>query len=396
MLLTGRPRQETRSTAEVLSILDGQGEYNDSGTLITTQRALQQATVWSCVRILAETISSLPVKVQRRQSGQWVDTLDHPANRLLTQPNDWQTNHEYLSFLVIWSELRGNSYYLKTKDARGDTKKMFPIQSDDVTVSFSDNFSLTYKIQDGKQRGTFGADEIFHLRNLGNDGYMGLSTISIMRNTIGMALSTEQHGNKLFKNGAQPGLVVTAPSATAEQIEALQRKIDDKYAGSTNAYRTMILRGDMSVDTLSMTQSDAQYLETRHFTKQEIAAAFGVPLFVLNDTQKSTTWGTGLEQQLRAFKTLSLQPRLNRIVQTFQRELLGRNERNNTRFVFDTDALTLGDFRDRMDGYRSGIESGVLNPNEAREIEGRNPRDGGDEYRKPMNIGIEGDENAIV
>lgn len=406
MLLTwARPRQEgTRSTAEVLAILDGNGEYTDSGSLLTTNRALQQATVWSCVRILSETIASLPIKVQRRENGQWMDTLEHPANNLLTQPNEWQTGHEYISHLVLWSELRGNAYYYKTKDARGDIRRMYPVQSDDVQIDFTDSYRLSYKVRSGKMQGTFAPDDMFHLRNLGSDGYMGMSTISMMKNTIGMALSTEQHGNKLFKNGAQPGLIITAPSATQEQIAALQRKIDDKYAGSTNAYRTMILRGDMKAEPLSMTQSDAQYLETRHFTKQEIASAFGVPLFVLNDTQKSTTWGAGLEQQLRAFKTLSLAPRLNRLTQTFKRELLGRNERSITRFIFDTDVLGLADFKDRMEGYRAGIESGVLSPNEAREVEGRNPRDGGDEYRKPLNIGIEGepeeagdtDENAIV
>jgi len=144
-----------------------------------------------------------------------------------------------------------------------------------------------------------------------------------------------------------------------------------------------------------MTQDDAQFLETRHFTKQEIASSFGVPLFMLNDVQKSTTWGTGLEQQLRAFLTLSLQPRMNRITQTLRRELISQQSRKKTRFVFDTDSLTLGDFKDRMDGYRAGIESGVMTPNDAREIEGRNPRDGGDDYRKPLNIGIEGEPDAI-
>ena len=212
---------------------------------------------------------------------------------------------------------------------------------------------------------------------------------------MGLALSTEQHGNKLFSNGATPGMVITAPTATQDQIEALQRKIDDKYAGSMNAFRTMILRGDMKLSPLSMTNDDAQYLETRQFSKQEIASIFGVPLFILNDTQNSTTWGTGLEQQLRAFKTISLGPRMNRIVQTLRRELVSRQSYSRTRFIFDTDALTLGDFKDRMEGYRAGIESGVLSPDEAREIEGRNPRDGGDSFRKPLNIGIEGEEPAM-
>jgi HK97 family phage portal protein len=397
MLLT-RPKLETfetRSDAEILAILDGNGEYTDSGAVLTTQRALQQATVMACVRVLAETIAQLPIMVQTRErsSNQWTMAPDHDALDVLMRPNDWQTCHELLSHIVIWSELRGNSYLYKTSDGRNIVRRLIPLQSDDVGVQVSTTYNIQYKVNAGSIKGdSYSSDTIFHLRNLGIDGYRGLSTISMAKNTIGLALSMEQHGSKLFKNNATPGLIITAPSATPEQIEALQRKIDDKYAGSSNAHRTMILKGDMKADRLSMTNQDAQFLENQHMSKQEIAALFGVPLFILNDTQKSTTWGTGLEQQLRAFKTLSLGPRLNRIVQTFRRELLGRNSQTNTRFVFDTDALTLGDFKDRMEGYRAGIESGVLNPNEAREVEGRNPREGGEEYRRPLNIGIEGED----
>jgi len=397
MLLTNtttRPRQEARTDAEILAILDGRGEYTDSGQVITTDRALQQATVWACVRIVSEVIAQLPIMIQQqdRATGQWNDVREHRVLQLLQYPNGWQTGHELIAYLVLWAELRGNGYYRKSKDNRGAIHQLIPMEADDVTVRLKSDFSLMYEVKAGKIQGTFDQSEVLHYRNAGSDGYLGLSTITLMRNTIGLALSTEQHGNKLFKNGAQPGLMITAPSATKEQIDDLRQKIDEQYAGSRKAHRTMILRGDMKAEKLSMTNNDAQFLETRHYSKQEIAAAFGVPLFVLNDTQKSTTWGTGLEQQLRAFKTLSLAPRLNRLSQTLARELLTGAERRRSRFVFDTDGLTLGDFRDRMDGYRAGIDSGVLNPNEAREIEGRNPREGGDDYRKPLNIGIEGEE----
>ncbi|RLB67687.1 MAG: hypothetical protein DRH08_03050 [Deltaproteobacteria bacterium] len=142
-----------------------------------------------------------------------------------------------------------------------------------------------------------------------------------------------------------------------------------------------------------VSQTDAQYIESRKMQKQEIASLFGVPLFLLNDTEKTTTWGTGLEQMSRSFIRFSLSPRLNRLGQTLVRELIPENDRQNTRVLFDTDQFTLGEFKDRMDGYRSGIETGVLNPNECREVEGRNPREGGEDYRQPANIDIEGEQN---
>lgn len=387
MLLTiPRRRGETRSDAEILAILDGQGSYSDSGTLVTTSTALQQATVWACVRILSEVIGQLPVMVQtRNDSGQWVGT-EHDVLQLIYEPNGWQSSHEFFAHLVMWGELRGNGYYTKFTNAQGNITRLVPLQADNVTPKDAPGFDLIYSVSNSKVRsGTYSSDEILHYRNFGGDGYCGLSTIEYMRQSVGLAISTEQHGARLFKHGAQPGLVLTVPSATDEQVTALQKKIDDKYTGSLRSHKTMILRGDMSVTKIGMTQNDAQFLETRRFSKQEIASIFGVPLFMLNDVQQSTTWGTGLEQQLRAFKTLSLGPRLSRLSKTLARELLERNSRRTTRFVFDTDELTLGDFKDRMEGYRAAIESGVLSPNEAREVEGRNPREGGDEFRIPLN-----------
>jgi HK97 family phage portal protein len=388
---------ESRTTAEILAILDGQGVYSQSGALVTSATALQQATVWACVRTLSEVVAQLPVMVQtRNDDGQWMNAPDHGVLRVVHEPNDWQTSHEYIAHLMTWSELRGNAYYYKATDARGRVMRMYPLRADDVEAKPTNNFSMVYTVGGNSrlQGRQLAASEMFHLRNFGSDGYMGLSTIENLRNSIGLALTTEQHGSNLFKNGAQPGLMITAPSATQDQVEALQKKLDDKYTGAGKSHKTMIMRGDMTAQKISMTQGDAQFLETRHFSKQEIASAFGVPMFILNDTQKATTWGTGLEQQLRAFKTISLAPRLNRLAQTMARELLGRNEKRMTRFMFDTDALTLGDFKDRMDGYRAGIESGVLSPNEAREVEGRNPREGGNEFRQPANIQTEGQGDA--
>ena len=121
---------------------------------------------------------------------------------------------------------------------------------------------------------------------------------------------------------------------------------------------------------------------------------FLVPLFILNSTE-NTTWGSGLEQISKSFVRFSLKPRLNRISQTLVRELIPEKERRNTRIVFDTTQFTLGEFKERMDGYRAAVETGIYNPNECREMERKNPRDGGDSYRQPLNIATEGEIDAI-
>lgn len=396
MLLTKRKeiRAESRSTAEILSILDGNASYSDSGVAVSTRSAMQQATVYACVKLVSEVIAQLPIVVQtKNDSGQWVNS-DHDMLGVLAAPNDWQTQMEFISHLVVWGELRGNGYYFKARDREGVVSRLYPLVGDDVTPEKASLSSMSYRVTQSAdiKAGIYSPEAIYHYRNFGSEGYVGYSTIGNMRNAIGLALGTEKHGSMMFRQGAHPGLVLNVPQADPDQLKALQKKLHDKHSGVENAYRAMVLKGDIKVQSVAIKNTDAQFLETRHFEKQEIASVFGVPLFLLNDTKNSTTWGTGLEQQLRAFKTVSLQPRLTRLGQTTVRELVPRAEQPKTRMIFDTDMLTLGDFKDRMEGYRSGIESGVLNPDECREVEGRNPRPGGDKFRIPANTNVEGEE----
>lgn len=378
-----------RSDAEVLAILDGGALPTLSGIRVTDDSALRQATNWACVRILSEAIGSLPVYLQRLEGTSWVDVQDHPVAELLREPNDWQSTHEFMSFLVTWFELRGNAYALKASAGPGMPARMLlPVPSPDVTPRQDDDWTVSYKVA---RMGEKTPAQIMHLRNFSKDGFQGLSTVAYHRETIGLALQAEAHGASVFRNGINPGKVITTAKKISEEREKeIERKLDAEFAGAHNAGKTIVLGNGGDIKTIGMTLSDAQYIDSRRMQKQEIAMLYGVPMFLLNDTEKSTTWGTGLEQISKAFVRYTLNPRLSRISACLHRNLLKSAEQREYRFVFDTDSFTLGDFKERMDGYRSGIEAGVINPNEAREMEGRSPRQGGDEYRQPANIDTEG------
>lgn len=398
MFLTKPIREKaSRPFDEVIAALDGAGMQTASGAYVNSGKAMRQATVWACVRILSEIIAQLPIEVQRKEKGRWVTSEMHDALELLATPNDWMTQHDFLSHLVHWSELVGNGFYYKNTNSRGKILRLLPINGDDCHVSMSSDWRLEYSVasSDGIN-GDFGRDKIFHMRNFGSNGYSGLSTIGNLREGIGLALRLEEFGASQFKNGlsARTWLENTGTGSLSDAQKKELREELKKYEGADNAGKTMLLGGGLKLNTIdTISAADAQYLESRRFQKQDIASIFGVPLFLLNDTEKSTTWGTGLEQLSRSFVRFSLKPRLNRCALTLNRELISEKERLNTRFIFDTDEFTLGEFKERMEGYRSAIESGVLNPNECREIEGRNPREGGDDYRQPMNIDTEGQQN---
>lgn len=399
MLLSPRNKRNTTFSVEEISrrIEDRSEGLTESGAVVSYRRAMQQATVWACVRIISESIASLPIELIRKNRDGTVEPVtEHPALDVLHMPNDWQTCHEFIQQNVIWTELRGNGYAYKVKDGQGRVRRLMPISEDYVDVEQLGDWSLEYFVgaEHPQVSGKFGPDRIMHWRNFALDSYKGLSTIGYAREAVGLALQTETHGARLFRQGAQGGLVLEHPAVlNDEAYNRLKQSVKLEWEGAQNAFKTKILEEGMKVSNLSMTNEDSQFLETRKFQKEEIASLFGVPSFLLNSSEKSTTWGSGLEQITKSFIRFTLGPRLNRISQTLAHELLLPNEQRNLMFRFNTDAFTLGDFKERMDGYRAGIESGVINPNEARQKEGMNPRENGNEYRKPVNISIEGEES---
>lgn len=385
------PQGAGRSIQEIFELLDQSGFETASGARITTHKALMQSTVWACVRILSESIAQLPVELKRKRSGRIEDVDEHPALSLIRTPNDWQTPHEFWQNQIAWMELRGNGYAYKVRNGRGRVMEMLPLTEDQVSVEQDQDWRLIYTVGSEQINNTFTPEQMFHLRNFGVSSYVGLSTIGYAREAIGLALRTEEHGARLFKNGAQLGRTFEHPNQLSQDAyERLKKSLANEHGGASNAWKTLILEEGMKVSSPGMTNEDSQFLETRRFQKQDIAAVFGVPLFLLNDTEKSTTWGSGLEQITKGYVRFTLAPRLSRIEQTLNRELLLPQERGEYFFKFNTDQFSLGEFKERMEGYKIGIEGGVINPNEARSKEGMNARDGGDEYRQPMNIGSEG------
>lgn len=396
-LTANRKPQEvkTRSFEDTIAMLDGVGVSN-SGVYVNSDSAMRQSTVFACVRVLSEIIGQLPIEVQTKKGGQWVEAESHDIIGLLREPNDWQTQHDLISTLVSWSELAGNSYLYKIRSGDGVVRKLIPIESRHCEVERLTDMTLDYIVTaDYGIQGRYQKDRIFHLRNFGTQGYMGLSTIACHREGIGLALQLETHATSAYKNGLQSNKWVKMARPIVDPVlkDEFKRELK-KYQGATaNGEMPALFDADIQ-EFKGISAVDAQYIESRKMQKEEIATMFLVPVFLLNSTE-NTTWGSGLEQISRSFVRFSLNPRLNRLSQTLVRELVPENARHKTRIVFDTDEFTLGDFKDRMDGYRSAIESGVLNPNECRSIEKRNPREGGEDYKQPVNIATEGEANAL-
>lgn len=377
-------QQKAISLTQILDRLDAVTGATSAGETVTTDSALQQSTVFACVRILSESIAMVPVKLLRRTGTTNEEVESHRALDLLDEPNEFMTRHEFMQLLVSQCELSGNSYWYKVKNGRGETRRLLPLPTSMVDTELSDDWGLVYRVNTGRGglNGTFGSDAVMQCKNVSSDGVRGMSTIHMAREAIGLARATERHGAAIFANGAQLGKVFTHPGVLSDEArQNIEASIRANYGGASKAGSSMVLEEGMGVQTVSMTAEDSQFLETRKFQVEDIARVFGVPLYLLNSTEKATTWGSGLEEMNRGFVRHTLGPRLSRLRHTLRRHLLTENERRAGYFFdFDVNAFQHVDVKERFEAYATGIASGVLNPNEARGYEQLNPREGGDRF----------------
>jgi HK97 family phage portal protein len=363
-----------------------------SGAAVNEHTALRQATVYTCVKILSECIASCaPGLIERVSTNEVNEIFDHPALDVLRTPNDWMSWHDLCQYWITHSELRGNAYAFKVKSGDGRVRELLPLQPDMVGVQQMPDWTIIFTVGSGRlePNGQYRSDRVLHLKNFGTIGYKGESTIALHRDEIGLGLDMQRHAGALYRNGTNLGTVFQHPKTLSQPAyDRLKLSLGKEFGGVLNTGKPIITEEGMTVEKLGMTMEDAEFIASRHYTKQEIAGIFGVPMFLLNDTEKSTTWGTGLEQVSRAFLNYSLQPRISRLLMMLNRNLLLPKEQGKLSFVVNTDRFTLGDFASRYNGYKTAILAGIMNPDEVRHLEHMNPRPGGDAYVDPQPPGL--------
>ena len=374
------------------------GTLSRSGVYVSPTTAMQCSAVFACVGLLAESIAQLPIKLYKGIGGEREEVREHWLYRLLYQsPCSWMTSFGWRETAMMHLCLRGNFYAYKVRDSAGRIVELLPLHPDTVRVRQLDNWDLEYLVtlQAGRQVRCLQQD-IFHVAYRSLDGVTGLSPISYQRETIGLTLSAQEHGARLFSNGGRPGGVLSLPGSVSE--EAMKRLREDweaNYGGSGNAGRTAILEQGMKFEAVTMTNSDAQYLETRKFQVEDIARIFGVPLFMIQSTEKTTSWGSGIEQMSMGYVRYTLLPWVRRWEQAIRKSLVAEARESDLEMRFNLDGLQRSDIRSRFLSYQMGINMGVYSPNEIRELEDMPPRDGGDIWLTPMNMRITDEEGVL-
>ncbi len=363
------------------------GAVSGSGMTVTPDSAMRVAAVYACVRIISGAVATLPLHIKRRVDARTrEDASDASIWQLLRRrPNRWQTPSQFRRMLQAHLLLRGNAYAMIVR-SRGTVQALIPLHPDRVEITQGDDLALTflYTRPDGR-RLRLSQDEVLHLVGLTLDGVRGVSPIAYARETIGLALAMEEHGATTFRNGARVSGVLKHPQKLGpEAVANLKAGLEAFRAGGDQEGKHLILEEGMDYARIAMTAEDAQWIESRKFSRTDIAMFFGVPPHMIGDTEKSTSWGTGIEQQSIGFVACTLEDHLTMWEEAIDRDLIGTDDLLYARF--NRAALVKGDIKARWEAYVKGLQWGVWSPNEIRALEDQNPRDGGDVYYPPPNM----------
>jgi len=376
-------------SAEDLEVALRNGGLTASGAAVSAGSAMRVGAVFACVRLISGGVANLPLHIKRRVGPQVrEDASDHALwDVLRRKPNRWQSASTFRRMMQANLLLRGNAYAQIVR-SRGRVIALNPLHPDRVECTQRDDLSLRYVYtrRDGG-RVEIQQDDMFHVIGLTLDGITGVSVITYARETIGLALSQEQHGASTFKNGARVGGILSHPGKLGEEgIKNLRESLDHFRAGGAREGRDLITEEGMTYTRMALTAEDAQWIESRKFSRADIAMFFGVPPHMIGDTEKSTSWGTGIEHQSIGFVTWTLEDHLTAWEDAIGLRLV-KDDEPDIYARFNRAAIVKGDIKARWEAYTKALQWGVYCPDDVLALEDMNPRaDGlGGQYYDPPN-----------
>ncbi|HEX7099670.1 MAG TPA: phage portal protein [Acidimicrobiia bacterium] len=344
---------------------DGWESIVPSGVKVTRETAMQLSAVWACVRLLSDTISTLPVGTFRREEDQRIPVSPRPS--WLDQPNPVQTRVEFVEQQVGSLLLDGNAFVRTIRNPLGDPAELWVVHPDLVQIRRVGS-RIVYDVADPETGVARTLDEfqMFHIACFAWPGQIrGISPIEHARRVIGLGLASQEFAERFYGQGMHPaGVLEGKEELTPEQGKEIKRDFVRAASGVRNSHLPIVLSGGFTWKPLTITPEQGQFLESRKYSVAEIARWFRVPPHLIADVERSTSWGTGIEEQNIGFVQYGIRHWLERIEQAWTRHLLFFNR---DEFVkFNVDGLLRGDQKSRFEAYAMGRQWGWLNADEIR------------------------------
>ena len=363
------------------------GQPSAAGKVVTVDAALQLDTVWACVRLISQTIATLPLLVYRQDdAGHNTVASSHPLYRILhDQPNADMTATEFWEAMVSNVLLWGNGYAEISRGVLGRIVALTPMRSDRVMIRRQADGSLLYVYSWMGQVTELQEGDVLHIKGFSLDGRIGLSPIALARQTLGSAIAAEEAAGKMFANGMRPSGYLSSPTILTAQQREKTRELISGFQGSANTGKVPLLEGGWDFKPLSLPPEDGQLLESRSFHVEQLCRWFDVPPIMIGHMEKSTAWGTGMEQMMLWFLTFSLRPHLERIEQAIKRDLIAATEADVVA-EFKVEGLLRAGSAARAALYASMGQNGIQTRNEIRALENLPRVAGGDDLTVQSNL----------
>lgn len=344
------------------------------------------STVFACVTAISTAIASLPAYVYRRaDQGREEDQAHSVAKLVQLGPNAWQSWPDFIEWLVAQVLLRGNALAEIRSDAQGRIFELVPIPWNWVSVQLLPSGRLLYLVT--MSTGQFGhlgrqrrllESEVIHIRDRSDDGIVGRSRLSRAGAVVSTGLSVQDFAGSVYRNSANPTGVLTFEKQLGDEARTRLRALwRETFEGPRNAARTLILDNNVKWEAMSVSPEDAELLASRRFAVEELARLFNVPPPLAGDYSHNTF--TNAETAGRWFAQFTLTPWIRKIEAAFARSVFSEADRASYELELDMSGFMRGDYAARWQAHKVAVDGGILSRNEVREIEGWNPREGGDD-----------------
>lgn len=355
-----------------------------TGTNVSPDTALTFTAVWAAIRLLTESVSSLPISVYRvENNGDKTEAVKESLYSLLKyKPNTYQNKITFFEKIMMDLCVNGNSYVYIERNRLARVTGLYCMNYEDMTIIQKDN-QLFY--ENGETGEVYDSNDVLHFTGLTTDGIEGLSPITQCKKAIGWGMAIEEYGNTFFKNGAKlSGVLSTDRSLSETAIDRLRQSFNNTYSQLSGSNQTAILEEGLTFKPVGISPDQAQFLASRTFSLEEIGRIWNIPPHMLGDLSKSSF--NNIEMQSQEFVTYTLLPYLTRIENEMNLKLFRTSDVGRLFVKFNVGGLLRGNIKDRSEFYTKMINTGVMSINEVRALEDLNKIEDGDKHFMQMNM----------
>jgi HK97 family phage portal protein len=363
------------------------GGQSSAGVSVDPASMSKHGTVVALISVMQRAAGQLPLNLFESKGDKREKAINHPLQDLFTNgPNQFMTKQEWIQLIIRQLFLYGNHYSFINRTSKG-IAELLPLDPNSVEPVLDENFNVLYKVTfPDKTQNILEPSEVLHFKIGMKTPIMGCSPFAEAKDSVGLSIALERFASKLFSNGARPGGILSAPVLTTEQTEQIKEDWNSAYGGVENANRVAVLSGGLAWQSVGMSSDDAQFIDTKRVSRNELAGMIGVPPHMIGGMENATF--SNIEHQAIEFVIHALNPVLVGIEERIRKTLLTDKERKTYYAKFNVNAILRGDMKARSDFYTKMLQNGAFSPNEIRNLEDMNPRENGDIYLTPMNMTI--------